>query len=278
MAKLLEAGPIVEDLKKSLIEERKSIKNLGIASLCVGSNSGRDAYIISQKRWAELLDVNYHLIEFKRSISLHRFVRTIEEINRDKKINGIIIHRPLPREWNELAIVKSISREKDIEGITPENLGEIFYRENYFLPPTVLSVMELIKRTKVNIYGKDVLIVGFSPIVGKPLSILLADKLATVTIAQIGTFKENRLPFYVKEADILISAVGKPCLIKGEWIKNGAIVIDVGISIKDNKLQGDVEFKEAFKRASFITPTPGGVGPLTVFFLFYNLIKAAKLQ
>ena len=146
------------------------------------------------------------------------------------------------------------------------------------LPCTPAAVMELLNSTGLDLYGKEVVIVGHSEIVGKPLALLLLDKFATVTVSHIGTFKVGRLEEHVGKAEVLIVAVGKAGLIKGEWIKEGAVVIDVGINRVGDKIVGDVEFEAAEKRASWITPVPGGVGPLTVTMLMRNLVEAAKLQ
>ncbi|MCF7888356.1 MAG: bifunctional 5,10-methylenetetrahydrofolate dehydrogenase/5,10-methenyltetrahydrofolate cyclohydrolase, partial [Candidatus Omnitrophica bacterium] len=142
---------------------------------------------------------------------------------------------------------------------------------------TVLAVLATIESLDIDLYGKDITVVGFSTLIGKPLVLLLGQKFATVTITHIATYQKQRLPFYIKNADLLISAVGKPHFIKGEWIKKGAIVIDVGVSKKGSKVVGDIEFEQAIKKASFISPVPAGIGKLTSLFLFKNLLKAKKL-
>jgi methylenetetrahydrofolate dehydrogenase (NADP+)/methenyltetrahydrofolate cyclohydrolase len=157
-------------------------------------------------------------------------------------------------------------------------MGKIIFGKTGILPCTAAAVMELLTETKVDLYGKEVVIVGHSEIVGKPLSLLLLDKFATVTVCHIGTSKAGKLEEHVKKAEVLIVAVGKAGLIKGEWVKEGAVVIDVGINRVADKIVGDVEFEAAEKRASWITPVPGGVGPLTVTMLMRNLVEAAKLQ
>jgi len=185
---------------------------------------------------------------------------------------------PLPSQIDYKKISQFILPEKDVEGMNPENIGKILFGKAKILPCTPAAVMELIKETGVDLYGKEVVIVGHSEIVGKPLSLLLLDKFATVTVCHIGTSQAKKLDEHVRKAEILIVAVGKPCLIKGDWIKEGSIVIDVGINKVGDKIVGDVEFEEAKERASFITPVPGGVGPLTVVMLMRNLVEATKLQ
>jgi len=160
----------------------------------------------------------------------------------------------------------------------PANIGKIVFGKANILPCTPAAIMELLKEVGVDLYGKEVVIVGHSEIVGKPLALLLLEKFATVTVCHIGTSKAGKLEEHVSKAEVLIVAVGKAGIIKGEWIKEGAIVIDVGINRVGDKIVGDVEFETAEKRASYITPVPGGVGPLTVTMLMRNVVEAAKLQ
>jgi methylenetetrahydrofolate dehydrogenase (NADP+)/methenyltetrahydrofolate cyclohydrolase len=160
----------------------------------------------------------------------------------------------------------------------PANIGKITFGRAKVLPCTAAAVMELLQASGVDLYGKEVVVVGHSEIVGKPLALLLLDKFATVTVCHIGTSKAGKLEEHVRKAEVLIVAVGKAGLIKGEWVKEGAIVIDVGINRVADKIVGDVEFETAQSRASYITPVPGGVGPLTVTMLMRNLVETAKLQ
>ncbi len=277
MRKILTAHSIVRKIKKRLLKERGNFSKLALASVIAKDEPATHSYCIAQEKWSKLLNVDYHKIQIKSGVSFKEALKIIEDLN-SKDFQGIIINKPLPREWDEFSLLERIDVRKDIEGLNPYNLGRVFFNKAIFVPPTVLSVLELLNLSKCEVYGKNIVIVGFSNILGKPLSIILADRLATVSVTHIGTFEAKRLPFYVSNADILITAVGKPHFIKGSWIKEGAIVIDVGIGKLKGKLAGDVEFKEACKRASFITPVPGGVGVLTVVFLFSNLLKAAKFQ
>ena len=185
---------------------------------------------------------------------------------------------PLPSQIDYKKISQFVRPEKDVEGMHPANIGKIVFGKATILPCTPAAVMELLKETGADLYGKEVVIVGHSEIVGKPLALLLLDKFATVTVAHIGTSKAGKLEEHVRRAEVLIVAVGKAGIIKGEWIKEGAIVIDVGINRVGDKIVGDVEFETAEKRASYITPVPGGVGPLTVTMLMRNLVQAPKLQ
>ncbi len=278
MAHLLESKNIVTQIKNRLLDVRKQFDNITLVSLKIAADEATEVYVQAQKKWADSLGIEYRLKEFSPDTSFNSALQEIERLNQDRNVNGIIIHKPLPSDWDEVALFENIDVQKDIEGLNPHNLGRIFLKKPLFLPPTVLSVIRLIKAADYDLRGKNALIVGFSAILGKPLSIILADKLATVSIAHIGTYEAGKLCFYVQGADILITAVGKPHLIKGEWIKPKAMVIDVGISKVDNKLIGDVEFEQAYARASFITPVPGGVGTLTVACLFDNLLRAVGIQ
>jgi len=277
-ANIITAKQIAEDIKNSLKHKRSNFLNITIASCIMGDNEAVRSYCASQKKWANFLSVEYREVIMDSRITEKEAIDIIEDLNNDASVNGIVLHKPFLKGWNEHLLFESVKREKDIEGLNPYNLGELFLGSPMFTPPTVLSVLELLKSVPIDLYGKNVVIVGFSNILGKPLSIIMADKFATVSITHIGTFEADKLPFYLKNADIVITAVGKPHLIKGQWIKDGAVVIDVGISKLNNKITGDVEFKEALKHASYITPVPGGVGVLTVAFLFSNLFKAAKMQ
>lgn len=277
MAKLLEGKILAEKIKEDI---KKQISVLGfkpvLVSIIVGENAGAASYVNSQAKVAENLGIEYRLEKLAQNISEDALVKFILKLNADKSVNGIIIQMPLPAQIDYKKISNFIYPGKDIEGMHPQNIGKILFGHPQFTPCTAASVMELIKASSLDLYGKEVVIVGHSEIVGKPLALLLLDKLATVTVCHIGTSKAGRLEEHVKRGDVLIVAVGKANFIKGEWIKEGAVVIDVGINRDGEKIVGDIEFDEASKRASFITPVPGGVGPLTVTMLMRNLVEAAK--
>ena len=279
MAKLLEGRPIAEGIKEEIKQQVQSFKKkLVLASIQVGENVGATSYVKSQQKVAENLGIEYQLHKLSQDISESSLIEFISELNADKSVNGIIIQMPLPSQIDYKKISQFISPDKDAEGMHPANIGKIVFGKAKILPCTPAAVMELLNSTGVNLYGKEVVVVGHSEIVGKPLSLLLLDKFATVTVCHIGTSQAGKLEGHVRGAEILIVAVGKAGLIKGEWIKEGAIVIDVGINRVADKIVGDVEFEGAEKRASLITPVPGGVGPLTVTMLMRNVVEAAKLQ
>ena len=275
--KKLEIKQICEELKQNLKEEVQKLPTLRIASLSIGKDYASLVYVSAQSKIAKELGIDYYSIELEDNRSLNDVLGKIDELNDDKSINGIIVNKPFSKKFKEEVIFSAIDKNKDVEGMNPCNLGSLFYAEPLFTSPTVLGVLEILKSLEINLYGKDVVIVGFSTLIGKPLALLLGQEFATVSITHIATFEAGKLPSYIKGADIVISAVGKPKVIKGSWIKKGAVVIDVGIGELEGKVVGDVEFDAAAKQASFVTPVPGGVGKLTTLFLFKNLIKAAKI-
>lgn len=281
MAKLLEGRPIAERIKEGLKRQiQASSRKIVLAGIQAGENAGTQVYVKSQKKVAESLGIEYQLHKLDLDVSESSLIEFIEKLNADKSVNGVIIQMPLPGQIDYKKIIQFISPGKDVEGLHPANIGKIVFGNTRILPCTPAAVMELLNFTGIDLYGREVTVVGHSEIVGKPLSLLLLDKFATVTVCHIGTSKAGKLEEHVRKAEVLIVAVGKAGLIKGEWIKEGAIVIDVGININrvSNKIVGDVEFEEAEKHASWITPVPGGVGPLTVTMLMRNLVEAVKLQ
>lgn len=279
MAQLLEGKPIAEKIKEGIRGEAQALKNRPVlASIVVGENAGALAYVKSQGKTAEGLGIDYQLHMLDAQTSQKVLLDFIEKLNRDIAVNGIIIQMPLPPQIDYKKISQFILPEKDVEGMHPANIGKIVFGQAKILPCTPAGVMELLGSTGVNLRGKEVVIVGHSEIVGKPLALLLLEKFATVSVCHIGTSEAKKLEEHVARAEVLIVAVGRAGLIKGSWIRDKAIVIDVGINRVDGKIVGDVEFEAAEKKASYITPVPGGVGPLTVTMLMRNLLEAVKLQ
>lgn len=279
MARLLEGKPIAAKIKEQIKQDVQSMESKPVlASIQVGENAGAEAYAKSQKKTADNLGIDYQFHKLNQDTSQDSLIEFIEKLNSDKKVNGIIVQMPLPTQIDYKKISQYIQPEKDVEGMHPDNIGKIVFGKAKIVPCTVASVMELLAVTGEKLYGKEVVVVGHSEIVGKPLSLLLLEKFATTTVCHIGTSQAGKLQEHVARAEILVVAVGKAGLIKGNWVKQGAIVIDVGINRVEGKIVGDIEFIEAEKRAAWITPVPGGVGPLTVTMLMRNLIEAVKLQ
>ncbi len=285
MSKIIDGNKIstkiLKNLKKEISELKTKYRKVPhLSVILVGDNPASQVYVNIKKKRSQEIGMEFSLYKYPENVSEKVLIKTIKKLNKDKKINGIIVQLPLPKHLNERKILDEISLEKDVDGLTTKNLGALFSGTPYFIPCTPAGIIELIKSTRKNITGKKAVIIGRSNIVGKPLSILLLNENCTVTICHS---KTANLEKEIKQADILIAAIGKPEFIKGKWIKKDAIVIDVGINrIKDNslpkgyKLVGDIEFTTAQKKASFITPVPGGVGPMTVTMLLRNTVKSFK--
>lgn len=244
-----------------------------LAVILVGKDPASGIYVHKKQEAAKRIGVELKLFKYAKNTKTQDVVSEIQALNQDKKIHGIIVQLPLPKYINQEEIIESISPKKDVDGFHPLNWGKLAYKSEGLLPCTPAAVMELLHFYKINLKGKEVVIVGKGNFVGKPLSILLLNSDATLTMVHIFT---KNLKFHTKRADILISAAGSPQLIKKDMVKKGAIVIDVGISRKGKKITGDVDFRNVSKVASFITPVPGGVGPVTVAMLLENVIKIAE--
>lgn len=282
-SKLLEGRPIADRIKRELaseIEKIKVAKNFSpnLAAIQIGDNNSASVYVNAQKKFADSIGIKYLHFKLEDTVKEPDVVSIINDLNQDKKITGIIIIAPLPSGINHQELIYKINPLKEVEGMHPENLGLIILGRPRYSPCTPQAVVEILKNYNVDLYGKEVVIVGHSDIVGKPLSLLLLKEFATVTVCHIATFKKDKLISHIKEAEILISAVGKPNLIKADWLKDEAVVVDVGISKVSDRIVGDVEFSDSLKKASLITPVPGGVGPLTTAMLMKNVVSAYRTQ
>lgn len=281
-AQIIEGGKIASNIKEDLKREIKILKEKGyspsLSAIQVGEDPGSKVYIRAQKKSCEKIGIEYNLHQFDKKVTQKELAGFINKLNQDPGVSGIILQMPLPEHVNTRELQYLIDPQKDVEGVSPANMGMVVYGEPGIAPCTALAVMELVKSTGVKLYGKEAVMVGHSDIVGKPAALLLLDKFVTTSVCHIATGERGTLPDYVRKAEILIVAVGKANLIKGEWVKQGAIVIDVGINRVEGKIVGDVEFDVAKEKASYITPVPGGVGPVTTAMLMRNTIQAAKMQ
>lgn len=282
-AKLLEGNKIAEKIQSEIKKDIQQIKNssgrgLKLCALQIGQDHESELYLEFQKKVAEKLGIDFELRRLPKDVQKREVIKVISILNNNPVIQGIILQLPLPGHLDINELRCFLHPHKDVEGINPENLGRLVLGIEEFSPCTPSAVMELLKDAEIDCYGREAVIVGHSAIVGKPLSIMLMNELATTTVCHIATSKRAMLEYHVRRAEILVVAVGKPNIIKGAWIKQGAVVIDVGINCVGNKIVGDVDFDEAQKKASFITPVPGGVGPVTVALLMRNLVKAAIMQ
>jgi methylenetetrahydrofolate dehydrogenase (NADP+)/methenyltetrahydrofolate cyclohydrolase len=280
MTNILDGRALAQTLKTKLKEEveqlqlkYKAVPHL--VNLLVGEDHPGMVYAQSVKKAAEALGILCELKIFPNDIDQTKIFEYIHLLNNRNDISAVMVYKPFPKHIHYESIFSEIHPDKEIEGVGAANLGKLILRESKLLPPTPAAVMELIRLTGINLSGKEAVVIGRSEIVGKPVSLLLLEQSATVTICHS---KTNDLPDHVKKADIVVSAVGKPNFVKGEWIKKGAIVIDVGTNQVGDKLVGDVDFESASKNAGYITPVPGGVGPVTVLMLLRNAIEAFKMQ
>ncbi len=280
MAKILDGKMVSQRIKDELAQEVTELKakgiNPGLAVIIVGDDPASRVYVNNKKKACEQIGIYSEEYALSEETTQEELLKLIEKLNNDKKINGILVQLPVPKHINEETIINAIKPEKDVDAFHPVNVGKIMVGNFDFVPCTPAGVMELIKESGISVEGKECVIVGRSNIVGKPQAMLLLHQNGTVTICHSRTknLKEKTL-----QADILVAAVGIPEFIKGDMIKPGAVVIDVGINrIADKKLVGDVEFESAQKVASAITPVPGGVGPMTIAMLMKNTVKAALIQ
>jgi methylenetetrahydrofolate dehydrogenase (NADP+)/methenyltetrahydrofolate cyclohydrolase len=278
MAILIDGKSIAGKIRGEIAVEVNRLKSRGItpglAVILVGDNSASKVYVSMKEKACR--DVGIHSDEYKlpATTSENELLALIGSLNSDINIHGILVQLPLPKHINESKVVEAISPEKDVDGFHPYNVGRLITGKPIFQPCTPYGIMVMLNKSGIDLAGKEVVVVGRSNIVGKPVAFMCLQQNATVTLCHS---KTRNLPDKVKMADVLIAAVGKPEMIKGEWIKEGAVVVDVGVNrIDDKKLVGDVEFSIAAKRASYITPVPGGVGPMTITMLLYNTLQSAK--
>lgn len=248
-----------------------------LAVIMVGDNEASRIYVRHKQKAAAEVGIGCEVFELSDSIGEQALLEVIDELNANHHINGIIVQLPLPKHLNTLKILSRILPEKDVDGFCPKNSGLLSYNsDDALISATPKGVLALLKSTEITLSGKHTVIIGRSNIVGKPLAMLLLNQNCTVTVAHS---KTTDLPNLLKTADIVVAACGQPKMVKGDWLKEGAVVIDVGINRDDNgKLCGDVDFESALPKASFITPVPGGVGPMTIAMLLENTFEAFVRQ
>lgn len=249
-------------------------KPAGLAVVIVGSNPASQVYVKNKIKACENVGFYSENIELDENISEKELLQEIDRLNKNDRINGILVQLPLPAHINELKIIDSISPEKDVDGFHVSNIGKmVIGDETGFLSCTPYGIMQLLEEYKIEIAGKDAVIIGRSNIVGKPMALMLIQKGATV---QVCNSKTKDLRKKLSKADIIIVAAGVPKLLKKEDVKEGAVVIDVGINRVDGKICGDVDYEEVAEKTSYITPVPGGVGPMTIASLIKNTFKSYK--
>ena len=273
-AKILNGKELSEKILTKLKKEvKKSKLKLRLAVIQVGENSVSQVFINQKKKACEKTGINFKLFKFPAKISVLEFKKEIEKIVKSKVTSGVIIQLPLPKKFLAEEFLNLIPEEKDVDVLSEKSLGKFYQGTLKILPPTVNGILYLLKSYKIGSIGKNVVIVGAGRLVGFPLATQLLKEKATLSVLNEWTRDASS---FTKKADILISGVGKSNLIKGNAVKKGGVVIDAGASMKDGELIGDVDFKSVSEKANYITPVPGGVGPLTVACLLENLVRLHK--
>lgn len=279
MAEMIDGKKVAEHLRKEVREEVKKLKEEsgivpGLAAVLVGNNPASQIYVRNKRKACEEVGIYSEEHNLPQEATEGDLLPLVEKLNRDEKIHGILVQLPLPQQINEAKILKAVSPLKDIDGFHPENMGLLVEGNPRFIPCTPYGIIKLLDYYGIEIQGKEAIVVGRSNIVGKPVSLLLLNRHATVTICHSRT---RALPEVTRRADILIAAIGRARFITGDMVKEGAVVIDVGINrLPDGKLSGDADFERVREKASYITPVPGGVGPMTIGMLLWNTFSSAK--
>ncbi|NWF52230.1 MAG: bifunctional methylenetetrahydrofolate dehydrogenase/methenyltetrahydrofolate cyclohydrolase FolD [Nitrospirae bacterium] len=283
-ATLIKGSEISKQIKEELKQEVSLLKekyNLvpGLATILVGEDEASKVYVGQKEKTCKELGIYSERINLPNSTTEAELLLLIERLNNESKIHGILVQLPLPKHINETNVLYAIDPKKDVDGFHPVNVGKLMLGEPDFIPCTPHGIQELLIRSGVDTNGAEVVVVGRSNIVGKPIANMLLQKKkganATVTICHTGT---KDLAFHTKRADILIVAAGRPKTITAEMVKEGVVVIDVGVNRLETGLVGDVDFEAVKEKAKAITPVPGGVGPMTIAMLMYNTVQAAKMQ
>lgn len=280
MNKIIDGKEVSAAVKNRVADEVKELNKNGIsvclAVILVGSDPASKIYVANKKKACEQLGIISKEYLLPADTTQKELLSLIEQLNNDKTVNGILCQLPLPKTIDEKTVISAISPEKDVDAFHPVNVGKIMIGDYYFLPCTPAGIMEMLKYYNIEIAGRNCVVIGRSNIVGKPMSMLLLQKNGTVTICHS---KTENLEKVTAGADILVSAVGKANFVTANMVKDGAVVIDVGMNRdKNGKLCGDVDFNNVSEKSSYITPVPGGVGPMTIATLMQNTLTAAKKQ
>ena len=276
MAQIIDGKKLAKKIRQELKEEVVQ-KNLHpkLAVILVGNDEASKIYVRNKNRACEEVGIEFEEHLLPEETTMEDLLELINDLNDRKDVSGILLQSPIPKHLNIKTAFETISPEKDVDGFNPINIGRLEINEPSFVSCTPYGVLKMLKEYKIEIEGKTAVVIGRSNIVGKPLIQLLLNKNATVIVTHS---KTKNLEQYTKQADILVSAIGKAKYIKSEMVKEGATVIDVGINRdeKTGKVVGDVDFEEVSKKASYITPVPGGVGPMTIAMLMHNVVQASK--
>ncbi|ALN76108.1 MULTISPECIES: bifunctional methylenetetrahydrofolate dehydrogenase/methenyltetrahydrofolate cyclohydrolase FolD [Staphylococcus] len=279
-AKILDGKQIAKDYRQGLQDEVEVLKQKGytpkLSVILVGNDGASQSYVRSKKKAAEKIGMISEVIHLDEATSEADVLKELDRLNNDDTVSGILVQVPLPKQVDEQKVLDAIDPDKDVDGFHPINIGRLYLDEAKLIPCTPLGVMELLKHADIDLEGKNAVVIGRSHIVGQPVSKLLIQQNATVTILHS---RSQNIHEHLKNADVIVSAVGRPGMVKKEDVKEGAVVIDVGNTPDENgKLKGDVEYDEVSEVAGAITPVPGGVGPMTITMVLNNTLIAEKMR
>lgn len=277
-AKILDGKEIAKAYRSGLQSEVEKLKEQNIVPklsvILVGNDGASQSYVNSKKKAAEKIGMISEIVHMDESSSEEEVLNELERLNKDDSVSGILVQVPLPKQVSEAKVLEAINPDKDVDGFNPINIGRLYTGERTFIPCTPLGIMEILKHADIDLKGKNVAVIGRSHIVGQPVSKLLTDQDATVTLLHS---KSTNTEEVLKQADVIVSAVGRVHLVTKDLVKSGAVIVDVGNTPDENgKLKGDVDFEAVKEVASAITPVPGGVGPLTITMVLNNTLLAEK--
>ncbi|MBZ5475150.1 bifunctional methylenetetrahydrofolate dehydrogenase/methenyltetrahydrofolate cyclohydrolase FolD [Staphylococcus aureus] len=280
VAKILDGKQIAKDYRQGLQDQVEALKEKGftpkLSVILVGNDGASQSYVRSKKKAAEKIGMISEIVHLEETATEEEVLNELNRLNNDDSVSGILVQVPLPKQVSEQKILEAINPEKDVDGFHPINIGKLYIDEQTFVPCTPLGIMEILKHADIDLEGKNAVVIGRSHIVGQPVSKLLLQKNASVTILHS---RSKDMASYLKDADVIVSGVGKPGLVTKDVVKEGAVIIDVGNTPDENgKLKGDVDYDAVKEIAGAITPVPGGVGPLTITMVLNNTLLAEKMR
>lgn len=280
VAKILDGKQIAKDYRQGLQDQVEALKEKGftpkLSVILVGNDGASQSYVRSKKKAAEKIGMISEIVHLEETATEEEVLNELNRLNNDDSVSGILVQVPLPKQVSEQKILEAINPEKDVDGFHPINIGKLYIDEQTFVPCTPLGIMEILKHADIDLEGKNAVVIGRSHIVGQSVSKLLLQKNASVTILHS---RSKDMASYLKDADVIVSAVGKPGLVTKDVVKEGAVIIDVGNTPDENgKLKGDVDYDAVKEIAGAITPVPGGVGPLTITMVLNNTLLAEKMR
>ncbi|HFE8278343.1 TPA: bifunctional methylenetetrahydrofolate dehydrogenase/methenyltetrahydrofolate cyclohydrolase FolD [Staphylococcus aureus] len=280
VAKILDGKQIAKDYRQGLQDQVEALKEKGftpkLSVILVGNDGASQSYVRSKKKAAEKIGMISEIVHLEETATEEEVLNELNRLNNDDSVSGILVQVPLPKQVSEQKILEAINPEKDVDGFHPINIGKLYIDEQTFVPCTPLGIMEILKHADIDLEGKNAVVIGRNHIVGQPVSKLLLQKNASVTILHS---RSKDMASYLKDADVIVSAVGKPGLVTKDVVKEGAVIIDVGNTPDENgKLKGDVDYDAVKEIAGAITPVPGGVGPLTITMVLNNTLLAEKMR